>query len=88
MCCVYRLRQQHQKLILQLEQKQKQEMCDHRKALEREFENQMHMFDKEMEKLKTKHRTELEQKVILKNKNRSISTLCSTNMVHLYVSLE
>lgn len=57
-----RLRQQHQKLILQLEQRQKQEMCDHRKALEREFENQMHTFDKEMEKLKSKHRQELEQK--------------------------
>jgi len=58
-----RLRQQHQKLIIQLEQRQQQEMYEHRKALEREFENQMHTFDKEMEKLKTKHRQELEQKV-------------------------
>jgi len=58
-----RLRQQHQNLIIQLEQRQQQEMYEHRKALEKEFENQMHAFDKEMEKLKAKHRTELEQKV-------------------------
>ena len=60
---LFRLRQQHQKLIISLEQRQQQEMYEHRKALEREFENQMHTFDKEMEKLKTKHRQELEQKV-------------------------
>eukprot|EP00112_Aurelia_sp_Birch-Aquarium-sp1_P011916 Seg2500.5 transcript_id=Seg2500.5/GoldUCD/mRNA.D3Y31 product="Serine/threonine-protein kinase TAO2" protein_id=Seg2500.5/GoldUCD/D3Y31 len=58
-----RLRQQHQKQILNLEQKQQTEMGEHRRSLEREFETQMHAFDKEMEKLKTKHRTELEQKV-------------------------
>ena len=58
-----RLRQQHQKLIIQLEQRQQQEMYEHKKALEREFENHMHTFDKEMEKLKTKHKQELEQKV-------------------------
>ena len=39
-------------------------MYEHRKALEREFESQMHTFDKEMERLKTKHRQELESKVI------------------------
>lgn len=59
----YRQRQQNQKLIIQLEQRQSQEMYEHRKALEREFENQMHTFDKEMERLKSKHRQELEQKV-------------------------
>lgn len=37
-------------------------MYEHRKALEREFENQMHTFDKEMERLKSKHRQELEQR--------------------------
>merc|ERR1712226_26921 len=37
-----RLRQQHQKLIIQLEQRQQQEMYEHKKALEREFENHMH----------------------------------------------
>ena len=58
-----RLRQQHQKLIVQLEQRQQQEMYGHRKALEREFENQMHNFDKEMESLKIKHRQGLESKV-------------------------
>ena len=41
-------------------------MGEHRRSLEREFETQMHAFDKEMEKLKTKHRTELEQKVRIK----------------------
>ena len=59
-----RLRQQHSKLILQLEQRQQQEMYEHRKALEREFESQMHTFDKEMERLKSKHRQELESKVV------------------------
>ena len=39
-------------------------MCEHRKLLEREFENQMHMFDREMDKLKSKHRQLLEQSVI------------------------
>lgn len=58
-----RLRQQHQKQILNLEQKQQGEMGEHRRTLEREFETQMHAFDREMEKLKTKHRTELEGKV-------------------------
>ena len=61
----FRLRQQHQKLILQLEQRQQQEMYEHRKALEREFESQMHTFDKEMERLKSKHRMGLESKVCL-----------------------
>ena len=58
-----RLRQQHQKQILNLEQKQQSEMMEHRRSLEREFEAQMHSFDKEMEKLKAKHKAELEQKV-------------------------
>ena len=58
-----RLRQQHQKQISNLEQKQQGEMLEHRRSLEREFETQMHAFDKEMERLKTKHRAELEQKV-------------------------
>ncbi len=62
-----RLRQQHQKQILNLETKQQTEMGEHRRSLEREFETQMHAFDKEMEKLKTKHRTELEQKVSILN---------------------
>ncbi|XP_065663747.1 serine/threonine-protein kinase TAO3 isoform X2 [Hydra vulgaris] len=56
-----RERQQHQKRFLQIEQRQQQVMCEHRKLLEREFENQMHLFDREMEKLKSKHRQILEQ---------------------------
>ena len=62
-----RLRQQHQRQIVALEQKQKYEMDEHRRALEKEFEAQMHSFDKEMEKLKGKHRQELEQKVNCRN---------------------
>eukprot|EP00794_Sanderia_malayensis_P013917 gene13917-15366_t len=58
-----RLRQQHQKQILNLESKQQTEMGEHRRSLEREFETQMHAFDKEMEKLKNRHRADLEQKV-------------------------
>ena len=38
---------------------------EHRRSLEREFEAQMHSFDKEMEKLKAKHKAELEQKVVI-----------------------
>ena len=48
-----------------MEQRQQQEMYEHRKALEREFESQMHTFDKEMERLKSKHRQELESKVFI-----------------------
>ena len=59
---------------MQLEQRQQQEMYEHRKALEREFESQMHTFDKEMEKLKTKHRQELESKVCL---------YCYSSMFHI-----
>ena len=57
------MRQQHQKQLLQLENKLRGEMYEHKKQLDKEYEQQVHQFEKEMERLKTKHRTDFDQKV-------------------------
>ena len=47
----------------QLESKHKSELAAHFKSQEREMEQLWAVYDKELEKLKSKHKTESEQKV-------------------------
>ncbi|XP_047142062.1 serine/threonine-protein kinase TAO3 isoform X1 [Hydra vulgaris] len=56
-----RERQQHQKQVIQLDQKHQQVFAEHQRCLQRELESQMHMFDKEMEKINAKNKLLLEQ---------------------------
>ncbi|KAG1657880.1 Serine/threonine-protein kinase TAO1 [Nymphon striatum] len=57
-----RMRRQHQKQLLQLEEKCRQEMEDHKQRLDKEYENLLHCFSKDLEKLQMKHQQELERK--------------------------
>ncbi|XP_065190447.1 serine/threonine-protein kinase TAO3-like [Sycon ciliatum] len=56
------LRQQHTKQLRNLNRKQNDEMTDHRRVLDREIEAQSHLYEREMEKVRVKARTELESK--------------------------
>uniref|UniRef100_T1J5D9 Large ribosomal subunit protein P2 n=1 Tax=Strigamia maritima TaxID=126957 RepID=T1J5D9_STRMM len=58
-----RMRRQHQKLLIQLEEKCRQEMEEHKQKLDKEYENLLQQFSKELEKLQTKHQQELERKL-------------------------
>lgn len=60
-----RLRRQHQKAILQLEAKCRQEIEEHKQKLDKEYEALLQQFSKELEKLQIKHQQELERKVCL-----------------------
>ena len=57
------MRQKHQKQLLQLENTLKSEMNEHKKQLDREYESQVHQFEREMEKLKSKHKNDFDHKV-------------------------
>lgn len=80
------MRQQHQKQLLQLENKLKNEMNEHKKQLDREYESQVHQFEREMEKLKSKHKTDFDQKVRPFNGKTFLSVLI-TNTVSEYNSI-
>lgn len=58
-----RLRRQHQKAIIQLETKCRQELEDHKQKLDKEYENLLTQFSKDLEKLQNKHQKELQKKV-------------------------
>lgn len=58
-----RLRRQHQKSLIQLEVKCRQEMEDHKQKLDKEYETLLTQFSKELEKLQMKHQQDLERKV-------------------------
>lgn len=58
-----RMRRQHQKAIIQLEAKCRQEMEEHKQKLDKEYENILQQFSKELEKLQMKHQQELERKL-------------------------
>ena len=60
-----RMRRQHQKAILQLEVKCRQELEEHKTKLEKEYENLLTQFSKDLEKLQNKHQKELQKKVSL-----------------------
>ncbi|XP_074593918.1 serine/threonine-protein kinase Tao [Brevipalpus obovatus] len=57
-----RMRRQHQKAILQLEAKCRQELEDHKQKLDKEYENLLTQFSKDLEKLQNKHQKELQKK--------------------------
>ena len=58
-----RMRRQHQKQLLALENKLKSEMDEHRLRLDKELENQRNSFAQEMEKLVKKHGQSLDKDV-------------------------
>lgn len=58
-----RMRRQHQKHLMALENKLKGEMDEHRLRLDRELESQRNNFTQEMEKLLKKHQAALEKDV-------------------------
>ncbi|KAL6115963.1 taok1 [Pungitius sinensis] len=56
-----RMRRQHQKQLMALENKLKAEMDEHRLRLDKELENQRNSFAQEMEKLIKKHQVSMEK---------------------------
>uniref|UniRef100_A0A7N6BAX4 non-specific serine/threonine protein kinase n=1 Tax=Anabas testudineus TaxID=64144 RepID=A0A7N6BAX4_ANATE len=56
-----RMRRQHQKQLMALENKLKAEMDEHRLRLDKELENQRNSFAQEMEKLIKKHQASMEK---------------------------
>lgn len=58
-----RMRRQHQKQLMALENKLKAEMDEHRLRLDKELENQRNTFAQEMEKLIKKHQASMEKDV-------------------------
>ncbi|KAF3692636.1 Serine/threonine-protein kinase TAO1 [Channa argus] len=56
-----RMRRQHQKQLMALENKLKSEMDEHRLRLDKELENQRNSFAQEMEKLIKKHQASMEK---------------------------
>lgn len=60
-----RMRRQHQKQLMGLENKLKSEMDEHQLRLDKELENQRSNFSVELEKLSKKHQAVLEKEVSL-----------------------
>ena len=60
-----RMRRQHQKQLMALENKLKAEMDEHRLRLDKELENQRNSFAQEMEKLIKKHQASMEKDVFI-----------------------
>ncbi|KAI1292090.1 Serine/threonine-protein kinase TAO1 [Halotydeus destructor] len=58
-----RMRRQHQKAIVQLEAKCRQELDDHKNKLDKEYENLLQQFSKELERLQLQHHQDLEKKL-------------------------
>lgn len=58
-----RMRRQHQKQLMALENKLKAEMDEHRLRLDKELENQRNSFAQEMDKLVKKHQAAMEKDV-------------------------
>ena len=58
-----RMRRQHQKALVQLEIKCRQELEDHKQKLDKEYDNLLQQFSKELEKLQIGHHQDLERKV-------------------------
>lgn len=56
-----RMRKQHLKAIVQLEMKCRQELEEHRQKLDKEYEQLINQFNKELEKIQLKHQQDLEQ---------------------------
>lgn len=80
-----RMRRQHQKHLMALENKLKGEMDEHRLRLDKELESQRNNFTQEMEKLLKKHQAALEKDVRLIEESQSM--LDSSDYVFLPDSL-
>lgn len=70
-----RMRRQHQKHLMALENKLKGEMDEHRLRLDKELESQRNNFTQEMEKLLKKHQAALDKDVgwldvLIRNKKK------------------
>lgn len=59
-----RMRRQHQKQLLALENKLRADLDEHRLKLDKELESQRNSFSAEMDKLVKKHQTSLEKDVL------------------------
>lgn len=74
-----RMRRQHQKHLMALENKLKGEMDEHRLRLDKELESQRNNFTQEMEKLLKKHQAALDKDVCrqatLKKKKKILKIL-------------
>lgn len=57
-----KLRQSHQKEVLILESRLQAEMNEHRRILDKEYDQQIHQFERELERLRTRQKAEMEQK--------------------------
>lgn len=57
-----KLRQSHQKEVLILESRLQAEMNEHRRILDKEYDQQIHQFERELERLRARQKTEMEQK--------------------------
>ncbi len=74
-----RMRRQHQKQLLALENKLKSEMDEHQLRLDKELETQRNNFSSEADKLSKKHQAILEKEVRNKKDKdtRPFTILCS-----------
>ncbi|TMW51704.1 hypothetical protein DOY81_003196 [Sarcophaga bullata] len=58
-----RMRREHQAALLKLEEKCKVEMEAHKNALDKEYDNLLHNFTRELERLEAKHQQDLEKRM-------------------------
>ncbi|KAL9879279.1 serine/threonine-protein kinase Tao isoform X3 [Glossina fuscipes] len=58
-----RMRREHQAALLKLEEKCKVEMEAHKNALDKEYDNLLHNFTRELERLEAKHQQDLERRM-------------------------
>ncbi|XP_020717402.1 serine/threonine-protein kinase Tao isoform X2 [Ceratitis capitata] len=75
-----RMRREHQAALLKLEEKCKLEMEAHKSALDKEYDNLLHNFTRELERLETKHQQDLER--------RHKQTAVSEKKLHKEISLK
>lgn len=82
-----RMRRQHQKHLMALENKLKGEMDEHRLRLDKELESQRNNFTQEMEKLLKKHQAALDKDVgwpdiLMRGGGKNKIILYSKSMFH------
>ncbi|XP_075156748.1 serine/threonine-protein kinase Tao isoform X2 [Haematobia irritans] len=58
-----RMRREHQAALVKLEEKCKMEMEAHKNALDKEYDNLLHNFTRELERLEAKHQQDLERRM-------------------------
>lgn len=71
-----RMRRQHQKQLMGLENKLKAEMDEHQLKLDKELENQRNSFSTEADKLAKKHQAILEKEVLLQTPRAISCSFC------------